>query len=235
MEYLKNTYVRIAIIFVAGLVIGSLFKDTKTIETEVRKETSEKYEKQISILKTSLLKETSDHAEELLAERQSSKIFKETTDRKIDTLTTENSSLKQRIKKSKYKIVKPDGTIIEKEYEESDTEQTSSVITEIKEEFSRKVTSIENRWKKIHESRVSSIKKTHDEKVAILEKELKEKDTIESEVTKITTNKKKLRAELGYSSDKEEYGHITYSVWGPLFLGLHGTKDSIGVGIGIEL
>jgi len=235
MGNFNNTYVKLAVIFVAGLVIGSLFKDTKTIETKATKEISEKYEKQISLLKSALTKEMEEHVEELFLEQQSNRTYKEATDRKINTLTTENSSLKQRIKKSKYKIVKPDGTIIEKEYEESDTEQTSSVITEIKEEFSRKVTSIESRWKKIHESRVSTIKKTHDEKVATLEKELKEKKTVETKETKITVNEKKLRAEIGYSSDREEYGHITYSVWGPLFLGLHGTKDSMGVGIGIEL
>ena len=138
MEYLKNRYVQLALVLILGIGIGSIFKDTRTVETKIRKEVTEKYEKQITQTSDKHKSEVSTLSSKLREEEGSHKEFKEENSKKIHKLTTENRSLRQKVKKQKYKIVKPDGTIIEKEYEESDTQQTSTIVTEIKEEFTRK-------------------------------------------------------------------------------------------------
>lgn len=235
MKYLKNRYVQLALALILGIGAGSLLKDTKTIETKIRKEVSEKHQKEISRISDIHRGEIRQLSTKLKKEETSHKSFKEESNRKVHKLTTENYSLRQKVKKRRYKIVKPDGTIIEKEYEDSETQETSTVVTEIKEEFTRKVASIESKWKKIHKSRVSSIKKTYDEKITKLEKELKEKKSTEEEETKVTINEKKLRTEVGMTFDKEYYGHMSYTIWGPLIIGLHATESTFGAGIGLEL
>lgn len=231
LEIIKNRYVQLVSCFAIGAAVGVIFYPQSRTEERMKLA----YENKETELRASHRLELTQAAEDISKEEATHKEYREETSKKLDKLTVENSTLKQSMKKQKLKIVRPDGTIIEKEVEESNSESTKTVITEIREEFDRKVSSIENKWKKIHEERISSIKKEFDEK---LEKAKSENKVVEKEKI-VEKNSKKLRTELGYTSKKDYYNHNSYTLWGPVFMGagLSGTEKDlkeVHAGIGIE-
>lgn len=239
MVLLQNKYVQLALTLVIGITVGAVFYPTKTTEEKVRKEITEEYELKIEEKEKLHILETQQLMSSLESQENSNREYKEQTEHKLQKLVQENHSLKQSMKKKKLKIVKPDGTIVEEEIEEWNSEESNSIITEVREEFTRKVEEIESKWKKIHEMRVAQIKTEYE---AELEKARKETKTVEVVVEKekiVEVNKKKLRPEIGLTSDQSMYIHGTYTVWGPTFIGggVSGSKNGFGdarIGVGLE-
>lgn len=239
LQFLKNKYIQLILAFGIGAAIGIVFYPSKSIETRekiqlleqtVKTQEKELNEKEIKI----------QTAKRYLQESTASfKAYREDTNSKIESLRTENSSLKQSAKRQKFRIVKPDGTIIEKEFEESSSEEVTSVITEVRQEFTRKVKSIESKWKKLHETRVLKIKESYEKKLKEKKTEIQIVEKIIEKEKIVKVNEKKLRTELGYSSDNNIYIHASHPIWGPLFLGggvsidrdMKQPEARIGVGI----
>jgi len=239
LKILKNKYIQLVLAFGIGAAIGVIFYPSKSTETRekiqllertVRTQEKELDEKEIKM----------QTAERSLQESTTSfKTYREHTGSKIESLRTENSSLKQSAKRQKFRIVKPDGTVIEKEFEESSSEKATSVIIEVREEFTRKVESIESKWKQIHETRVLKIKDSYEKKLKEKKTEIKIVEKIVEKEKIVKVNEKKLRTELGYSSDDKVYTHASYPIWGPVFLGggvsidrdMKQPEARIGVGI----
>lgn len=86
---LNNTWVRYVVILFIGITVGAVFYPTKTIE----KKTSQKYEQQISQMKS---------------EYDS---YKSSSDQKISTLTSQVSDLSSHQKIIYSKTTHPDGTV----------------------------------------------------------------------------------------------------------------------------
>jgi hypothetical protein len=226
------------------VVIGVVFYPSKTVTERETSKLKEAYELKISEMQKTHNEESAKLSEKLVAEESARKSLETETSKKIEILTTENKSLKQSSKKQKFKLVKPDGTIIEKEMEQSNSEEVSSVVSSIKEEFDQKVKSIEERWKKVHEERVVELKKKFDQDI---EKAKSEQKVVEKTVEKekiVEVNKKKLRPEVGASydgtKDVKGYFHLSYPVAGPVFIGggVSGSKTGFGdirLGLGLEL
>lgn len=225
-----------------GAAIGVVFYPSKTITERETSKLKESYELKISEIQKTHAEESAKLSEKLIAEESSRKSLEIETSKKVETLTQENRSLKQSSKKQKFKLIKPDGTIIEKEMEQSNSEEVSSVVTSIKEEFNQKVKSIEEKWKKVHQERVAELKKKFDQDI---EKTKSEQKTIEKIVEKekiVEINKKKLRPEVGLAYDREDlmgYFHLSYPVVGPVFIGggASGNKTKFGeaqLGLGLE-
>ena len=231
-KVLQNPIVRYIIILIAGIAIGAIFYPSKTITTE---ETS-KFEQKIERLETEKKNISTFFEKQLSMEKHQSRKYQEQTTKKIDSYKEENYKLKQKVSEKRFKIVRPDGTIEEKWYRESETEVVASVVTEIKEEFTRKVKSIENKWKVTHEKRIKKIKENYERKLAenITTKQSTHKKT------KTEINKRNFGISLGLTSEKDYFSSITYDIAGPLFLDIHvGASQSlndqeIGIGIGIR-
>ena len=231
----KNLLGYIASSFILGGFLGYSFFPTKSIEKEFKEE----YEAKVTELKTSHAKEIEDLKEEKTSLEESHKEYTKETSEKIESLTTVNKELRQKVKKRRFKLVKPDGTIVEKEWEESDTQQSTKIVTKIRKEFDTKVKSIENKWKKIHVKRIKSLKKSYEEKI---EKIKSEKRTTEEKET-VKVNEKSLRLELGLTSEKDAYFHSSYQLWGPFIIGGGGSYDpfkdnelgDVRFGLGLEL
>jgi len=148
-----------------GAVVGVVFYPSKTITERETLKLKESYELKISEIQKTHTEESAKLSEKLTAEESARKSLEVETAKKLELLTQENKSLKLSSKKQKFKLVKPDGTIIEKEMEQSNSEEVSSVVTSIKQEFSQKIKSIEERWKKVHEERVAELKKKFDQDI----------------------------------------------------------------------
>jgi monoamine oxidase len=227
-----------------GIVVGVVFYPSKIITERETSKLKETYELKISEMQKTHNEESAKLNEKLTAEESVRKSLETETSKKIEILTTENRSLKQSSKKQKFKLVKPDGTIIEKEMEQSNSEEVSSVVSSIKEEFNQKVKSIEERWKKVHEERVVELKKKFDQDIEKVKSEQKVVEKIVEKEKIVEVNKKKLRPEVGASydgtKDVKGYFHLSYPVAGPVFIGggVSGSKTGFGdvrLGLGLEL
>ena len=230
-QLLKNRIVQFALTLIAGVAIGALFYPTKNIEERVKKEYEQKIEK-ITAESKQLEESLEEQIDSLKEEKTTLRIE---TSTRINKLTFQVRELESKKKETFYKIIKPDGTIEEKRYSESEVNESSKVVTQVREEFDRKVTEISERWQRVHISRVKKLKEQFDKK------ESEYKQTIaklESE-KKVEINPKKYGVELGYTSRDTYYGHVNVDVFGPIFIGLHTESDflgdhSVGGGIGIR-
>jgi hypothetical protein len=236
-------WVKIGLSLVLGAAIGVVFYPSKTITERETTKIKESYELKIHEIEKTHSEEMQRLSEQLIAEESSRKSLEIETSKKIDLLTQENRSLKQSSKKQKFKLIKPDGTIIEKEMEESNSEEVSSVITRVREEFNTKVREIEERWKKVHEQRVVELKKQFDQDIEKAKSEQKIVEKIVEKEKIVEVNKKAFRPEVGaaYTKDSELLGyfHLSYPVVGPVFLGggVSGSKMGFGeaqLGAGLE-
>jgi hypothetical protein len=225
-----------------GAAIGAVFYPSKSITERETSKLKERYELKISEIQKTHTEETKTLSEKLVSEEAARKSLEIETSKKVELLTQENKSLKQSSKKQKFKLIKPDGTIIEKEMEQSNSEEVSSVVTSIKEEFNQKVKSIEEKWKKVHEERIAELKKKFDQDIKKTKSEQKTVEKIVEKEKIVEVNKKKFRPEVGAAYDKEElmgYFHLSYPVVGPVFIGggVSGNKTKFGeaqLGIGLE-
>lgn len=231
-DLLKNQYVRLVGVLLIGITIGVLFYPSKRIEEKM----TQKHQEEISVLKEQHSKEVQNITEQYASSLKENKSLKEESERKITKLTDEVRSLKSKSKTATYKLVKPDGTIEERTFTESEVDENSHVVTQIQEEFKTKIEQIETRYATIHAERVTAIKKDFDSK------ESEYKKTID-ELTKsktVSINEKRFGIEAGIMNNKNYYGHATMDVWGPVFLGVQGelgpndSGNKLGIGAGLR-
>lgn len=231
-DALKNEYVRSGLILVIGITIGVLFYPTKRIEEKM----TQKHQQEISILKEQHSKEIQDIVEKYAASLKENKELRAESELKISKLTDEVKTLKAKSKTSTYKLVKPDGTIEERTFTESEIDQSSRVVTQIQEEFKTKIQQIETKYAQIHAERVTNLKKEFDSKESEYKKTIDELTKSKS----VSINEKKFGIEAGITNEKNYYGHVTMDVWGPTFIGVHGQvgangKDANNMGIGLGM
>jgi uncharacterized protein YPO0396 len=230
-DLLKNRVVQLGLAVLIGAAIGALFYPTKRIEERVKQEYQERVETERTEKET-LRKQLTEEINELREEKTTLTV--ETT-KTIAKLTYEVRELQSKKKETFYKIVRPDGTIEIRKFKESEVNETTQVITSVREEFDQKIVEIEDRWKRVHTKRVEDLKKDFDSK----EKTYKEVIAkLESE--KITDiNPKKYGLEVGYLSSQQYYFHGNVDVFGPVFIGVHtqtnfGNEHAVGAGIGLR-
>jgi hypothetical protein len=223
----ENKMVQFLLVGLCGIAIGVIFYPTKEIQEKERL----KYEQQIS-------KMSQEHKTELTKLNESFKQekYKVTTVNKdlrskLDKITVENKELKNKQKVSYFKLIKPDGTIEIKKFSESEVNESSQAVTKIQQEFELRLKAVEDKWEKVHEQRVSLIKKEFDKKEEEHKKQIQELE--KSKITEI--NKKKFGLEVGLNLQKQVYGHATYDLFGPFFIGLHSQIGSINTGAGIGI
>lgn len=232
MKILNNKIIRYAVILLIGGAIGAIFYPSKTIT----KEETFKLKQKIERLETEKKNITAFYEKQINETKIENRKFKEEANKKSDYLKEENFKLKQKVSEKRFKIVKPDGTIEEKWFKDSETDATSSTIARIKSEFSKKIKETENKYKRIHEQRIKKIKEKFSKKLALHESHQIEK----IKKTKTEINKRSFGLSLGYTSNKRYFSSVMYDVYGPFFLNLHLesnknlTNTETGLGIGMR-
>lgn len=240
MKWLKNRYVQLVLALAIGITIGAIFYPTSTIIETTEKRIEEKYEEKITKLNTEHSETTKKLEESIDSMKQSHKEYEEEVSSSKSSYEQTIRDLKSKVTERTYKLVKPDGTIVEKTFKESETEEHNSYVKSVTEEFNRKVKSIEDKWMAIHKKRIVEVREESD----IKNKEIYDKKyekLLEEKTSKITkTNEKQYNIELGYTTDKDIYLHSSYTLWGPMSIGAHadGQRDmtdmSFGLGLGIS-
>jgi len=132
LSYIKgNVIAQFTIVLFVGIAIGAIFYPTKHIEERVSKQ----YKDKISQINQENKKTVSKIADDYAAEKASHLETKMEFTKKIHKLETKVTELNAKKKETFYKIVKPDGTIEIKKYKESEVNETTKVITKVREEF----------------------------------------------------------------------------------------------------
>lgn len=221
VQYIKdNAWARYVLLFVAGAAIGAIFYPSKTITKEVKVEDITR----ITQLQKELTNTTKQYEEKLRQEQTESRKRETTLTKKITSLSTEVRVLKSKVKTSYYKLVKPDGTIEERKFTESEVDESTKVVKSIREEFTKKITEIENRWLSIHRDRVTKIEIAHMKEIDTYKERIKKLEEYEH----IEINKRSTQFEVGFLSNKNYYLHITRDLFGPVFIGVH-TQSNFGL------
>ena len=230
MNNIQDNWKIIFIAFFIGITVGVVFYPTKHIEEEI----TSQYEQEITSLKEQHFKTVVSLKEQINIQNQqnTSKITEQHNT--ITKLNSEIKTLQSKQKTAYYKIIKPDGTIEIKKFSESEVNESSNVVIQIKEEFKTKIQEIETKWENIHKQRTESLQQDFKNKEQSYQKTIKQlqysKET--------TTNPKKFGLEIGILSNKDYYTHIDATLWGPFYMGLHGdinkTNPKVGIGIGIK-
>jgi hypothetical protein len=239
-QWLKNRYVQIALALGIGITVGVVFYPSKTIERKVTERLEETYKKEMEKLEKEYSSREETLSKTISEERETNREYKEQTSERISSLTRENRQLRESSKKKRFKLVKPDGTVIEREYEETNREEITEVVTEIRKEFDQKISDIEERWKRVYVKRIKAIREQHSKELAEKEKTFEQrlKERMEEETIKV--GEKKLGIEVGITTDKEYHVHGMYDIWGPIFIGAgsHFKEDKFDdafIGIGVRL
>lgn len=231
-EIFKNQLVRYFLVLLVGVGLGAVFYPTSHIETKLHK----KYEEETKTLVETHNKEIQSIESSYSKETEELKSFKLESEKKVQSLTTQIQTLQSKQKTSYYKLIKPDGTIEVKKFSESEVNESSTIVTQIQEEFKTKIASIEEKWETIHKSRVENIKKDFNQKEEVYKKKIEELE--QSKL--VIKNGKTFGVEGGYSTERRYYLHGTGDLYGPLFIGIHSESDveldkkSLGLGLGIK-
>jgi hypothetical protein len=227
---MQNVWVRYVVILMTGITIGAVFYPTKTLKETISKQ----YEQQIQTLNEqhtqTIQSMTNLYQDEQVTTRQEEEQY----NAKIDSLTTQVSDLQSHKTLQTYKIVHPDGTIEERTSSESDVDQSSSISTQVQAEYQQKLQEQATQLNVVNQQQISTLQQQFDQK----ETSYKQQIATLQETKTVTVNPKNFGVEAGVLSNRDYYGHITYDIWGPMFLGLHteiGPIDNnVGVGIGIK-
>jgi hypothetical protein len=219
LSLLKQRWFQIALAGFLGVTVGALFYPTKTITEKSEEKYKQEYDQKVQTLQTTHAVETKTLTDKIDAQEASYKQLQQETSSKLQKLTTENDNLKRTTHRQTYKLVKPDGTVIEKEIDDSDTESSKQMTTQIQQEFTQKISSIEQKYKTIHEQRSAELKKQYDQQLQQY-KDTHVVTTDDKKTEKITeVNAKKLHIEAGMTTKLDEYLQASYSLWGPISVG----------------
>lgn len=231
-DLLSKEWFRLLGMLLIGITIGAVFYPTKSIEEKLTKT----HQEEIQTLKQSHSKEVQDVTEKYTSSLKENKELRVESEHKITKLSSEIRSLQSKQKTAYYKLIKPDGTIEIKKFSESEVNESSKVVTQIQEEFKTKVEQIETKWSEIHKDRVTKLQKEFDSKESSYKKTI---DELQYSKT-VKVNEKHFGIEAGFLSDKKHYGHATYDMWGPVYIGIHGefnkefNDNKLGAGVGLR-
>lgn len=220
---------QLVLVFIAGGVVAAVFYPTKQIKDTVAK----MYQQQIVVIQQQNAKETESQKatfEKLSSEYSS---YKTQTDAQISQLTTQVRNLKTHTKVTSVKVVHPDGTVEEHTVSENDTDQTEEINQQIKQEWQQKTDQAVQATTQQFQQQISTMQSQWASK----EESYKQTISTMQETKTVTTNPKKFGVEAGLLTNSDYYGHITYDLWGPFFIGGHGELGSHpagGVGLGLR-
>lgn len=227
----NNKWFHITIALIIGAIIGVVFYPSKRIEEELTHKHQLELEK-ISTENKIIVKNINNQLDKIINEYSS---YKQQVNNKYESYESKIKELQSTTKESTYKLVKPDGTIIEKTFKESEIIESENYVKSIRYEFDSKVESIENKWMTIHQEKITAIKEEYTKKTEEKKKELEYLYTKRVE----SINQSRYHTSLGYDTDNRFYISGGVIIIGPIFIDMHIESDkelnkAAGLGIGVR-
>jgi predicted RNase H-like nuclease (RuvC/YqgF family) len=229
-EIAKSHVFQLVMALIIGIAVGAVFYPSKSIKESLSKEYEAKFAA-MTVENSKQKEELQKKVDKLIQENVS---IQKDSQAKISSLTQEIKQLKTKKKTVTVKITKPDGTIEERTEEVSETEENSTLIATLKQEYDQKIVQLETKL---------TTEKT--EEIAKLTKEYAAQttnyQTTISELKKqldIQINPKKYSIGLGYMSKDSVYVYTDATIFGPVMIGVitqSNFRDSFGLGGGIGI
>lgn len=246
-KLLRTQMGKYVLVFAAGAVLTFFILPsiaaTKDEYLKREKEISESYEKKLSEKETEFQQLKSKQQEEIANLTQEKLALEFEYRRKVDSLVSENNSLKKSTEKVTVITTHPDGRIEKKIISREVLEKESQKITQIKEEAEQKLKETTERLQKEFEVRlveVNSVHETEKQKLSLQLSQVQEKLKEEQEKhTKVSLNPRKFSLGLGKKTNLANFVSAEYDFYGPLYAGsiidFRGTSyDAMGLSIGVR-
>jgi len=246
-KLLKTQIGKYLLVFTAGAGLAALILPSITSSKDEylkrEKEISESYEKKLSEKETEFQQLKSKHQEEVTNLTQERLALEFEYRRKVDSLVSENSSLKKSTEKVTVITKYPDGRVEKKIVSREVIEKESQKISQVKEEAEQKLKETTERLQKEFEVRlveVNSVHETEKQKLNLELSQFQEKLKEEQEKhTKLVINPRKLSLGLGKKTNAVNFVSAEYDFSGPLYAGsildFRGTSyDAMGLSIGVR-
>lgn len=238
-QAINNKFVQWIICLSIGIAVGIIFNPSKKEYENKILEVTQNYEKQIETIQN----ETATKVEQLIQQasntESSYKVQIAELDKKIIKISQENTQLKQTSKVVTYKIVKPDGTIIETSSTTTTNEVISQISKQMDEQLNKKIAETETKYKEQYESKLQTTTEQYQQQLKTLQAEydLKIQKLVDQKT--VITNEKKLGLALGIQSDSKAFLNASYDFWGPFFVDSHIGIDLnknwvVGAGLGVR-
>jgi len=218
-----------ALVFLAGVTVGALFYPTKIIKDSLTKT----FQSQIATLNQQHSTELAQTKSQYNAQVQTLTQTNTTLSSKVTDLTTQVTNLKSHQTNNYVKIVHPDGTIEIRDTSEKDSSSEQQISQQMQQEYDQKLQTQIFQLQTVQASTISSMQKTWDAKEQSYQSQIATLTKTHSE----TINPKNFGVEAGVLTDGDYYAHVTYDVWGPFLIGLHGqfgATSQVGAGIGLR-
>lgn len=247
LDVANNTYVRYGLVFAAGAFITFLvlpsgqyskeeyLKLEKEIQTSYESKLEEK-QKEIDSVRSS--------SQESLTKLQNEKSRRElelTT--KINTMVSENSSLKTSTTKVFIEIRRPDGTVERRTTSISKSESESMRVTQVRQESEQKLKETTDKLNQEHATKIATLESNHQSEKQTISSELSKTQELlkqeQQKYTSLTMNKKNFSLGMGKKLDSTNSFLAEYDFYGPIFAGsivdMKGTRyDNAGLFIGLR-
>jgi predicted ribosome quality control (RQC) complex YloA/Tae2 family protein len=165
----------------------------------------------------------------LVSELEKSSQAQSSLQKKISSLTTENTQLKQKRRVETIIIKKPDGTEETHIVDVTDTESISSKherqISELTETHKEEIKQIETKHQEQIVAEQTKSQKRVDEISQELSKSKRTIEELEKSSKTVTTNVRNFGIGVGYTSDRNYSSEVSYQFWGPVYMQLSGDSD----------
>jgi hypothetical protein len=246
-KLLKTELGRYVLVFAAGsvlalLIVPSIFSSK---DEYLKRETEmiNSYEKKLSEKETEFQELKSKHKEEVASLAQEKLALEFEFRRKVDSLVSENNSLKKSTEKVTVITTYPDGRVEKKIVSREVVEKESQKISQVKEEAEQKLKETTERLQKEFEVKlveVNSVHETEKQKLSLELSSTQQKLKEEQEKhTKLVINPRKLSLGLGKKTNAVNFVSAEYDFSGPLYAGsildFKGTSyDAMGLSIGVR-
>lgn len=248
LEKIKSSkYSSYAGAFIVGVLLTVIVYPsgfiTKTERSKIEEEIRTAYETKLQQSESLLKSERESHQKEIVSIKEETSKRELEMSTKINSLVTENSSLKQKTKMVTVEKIFPDGRIERKIISVSELESQTQTIAKIQQEAEQKLKETITKLKEEHAKEVTE--KTSDlvAKVDSLSASLQTSERLLKEerekTSSVTKNTRPFAFGLGVNTDKQYTVETQYTFWGPVYLGASYDRggisnDRAGLSLGIR-
>jgi uncharacterized protein YlxW (UPF0749 family) len=235
LEILKNQYVRYCLAFVVGVGVTIVVYPSRSVssseKTKIEEQLKSTYESKLQQSQQELKDQKETYQKQIDSVTQQYTQQNLELSNKLNVLTSENSSLKQKTKMVTIEKTYPDGTIEKKTISTSELESQDQRVAQVQKEAEQKLTDTITKLKEEHSKEL--LQKTSELQVKIdsLSTSLKESErSLKEEQDKsktVSSNPRPFALGLGLNTDKQYIVEAQYAFWGPVYLG--GVYDKGGI------
>ena len=159
--------------------------------------------------------------------------YQSTSESKVASLNEQVSSLQSNKSTTHYKLIKPDGTVEEKDTTDDTSDSTSETVASVQQEYVQKIATLTQQMQTTSDQKVQALQATYDSQIKTYQQTISSLQETKTE----TINAKHYGIEAGALTGGSYFVHADADVVGPIFLGVQGqigNSNALGAGLGLR-